>query len=279
MYSRNHQALNGYYPEMVVSLTKLLPRDCVVDGELVTFQPGTSLTSFHLLQKRMHARTPSPELIRRIPVHYYLFDLLWLDGRDLRRLPLLERKSLLERSVRWKAPLRLSTHSEKEGEQLFQHACRLGWEGLIAKRSDSVYLSGRSRDWLKLKCVNEQEFVIGGYSDPQGARDAFGALLVGYFEGPDLMYAGKVGTGFDTETLQLVYDKLRPLITKKCPFKRVQGSQRGLHWIEPKLVAQVAFSEWTPDGKLRHPRYLGLRDDKSAREVIRERKKPLSLVA
>lgn len=160
----------------------------------------------------------------------------------------------------------------RDGEDFYAQACHDGWEGLIAKRADGPYQGYRSRDWLKFKCENAQEFVIGGYTDPQRSRVGFGALLLGYYDpGGDLVYAGKVGTGFDTRTLRSLHAALTRLERASVPFKKghLPGS-RGVHWVTPKLVGQVAFTEWTDDGQLRHPRFQGLRDDKEPRDVIRE---------
>ncbi|MGH2822196.1 MAG: non-homologous end-joining DNA ligase, partial [Thermoleophilaceae bacterium] len=236
-------------------------RDFVVDGEVVAFAGG--ITSFSRLQRRGR---------ERVSVFLYVFDLLRHESRDVRGLPLRERKALLRRALRFEGPLRLSPHRNQHGERLFRDACRQGLEGLIAKRADSPYRSGaRSRDWLKLKCHAEQELVIGGFTAPQGSRTDFGALLVGYWEGGELRYAGKVGTGFGRATLETLGRKLRELEHDDPPFADVHPIPRGTHWVEPELVAQIGFAEWTRDGRLRHPRYLGLRDDKPAREVVRER--------
>jgi len=146
-----------------------------------------------------------------------------------------------------------------------------GWEGIIAKDGDSVYASGRSTDWLKFKCLNEQEFVVGGYTDPKGSRTGFGALLVGVYEAGKLKFAGKVGTGYDTAMLRSLHSQLSKLETQAAPFARNDLPSRNVHWVAPKLVAQIAFGEWTRDGKLRQPRFLGLRDDKEAKDVVREK--------
>jgi ATP-dependent DNA ligase len=166
--------------------------------------------------------------------------------------------------------LQFTEHREKEGEAYYRDACANGWEGVIAKNGASIYVSRRTRDWLKFKCVHEQEFVIGGYTDPQGSRIGFGALLVGFNRRGKLVYAGKVGTGFDTETLQRLGKKLAELETARCAFARDELPRRGVHWVKPKLVAEIGFTEWTPEGKLRHPRFLGLREDKRPEEVVRE---------
>ena len=237
---------------------------------IVTFDG--EVTSFAKLQQRMQLEHPSDELRRKIPVWFYAFDLLNLNDRDIRELPLRERKKLLAAALDFKDPLRFTEDRETEGEAFFHEACRKGWEGIIAKNADSAYLSARSRDWLKFKCLNQQEFVIAGYTDPQGERVAFGALLVGYYEQRKLVYAGKVGTGYDTGTLRRLGSQLKKLEISHCPFDTDALPSRGIHWVKPKLVAQVAFGEWTSAGKLRQPRFLGLRSDKAPQEVVREGK-------
>jgi bifunctional non-homologous end joining protein LigD len=205
------------------------------------------------------------------PVVYCVFDLLELDGDDLRDLPLLERRARLTDVIRPSVALRLSEAWREDSQNRFERACRAGWEGLIAKRAAAPYVSGRSRDWLKLKCVWEQEFVIGGYTDPSGSRTDFGALLVGYYEDGGLRYAGKVGTGYTAATLRELGAWLRKLGTPESPFIDARPIPKGAHWTRPELVAQIGFAEWTNDGRLRQPRFLGLRDDKRATEVVRER--------
>jgi bifunctional non-homologous end joining protein LigD len=180
------------------------------------------------------------------------------------------RKAVLRRALRFHGNVRFTPHRNGDGEAYFAHACAHGWEGLIAKRADAPYVHKRSRDWLKLKCAAEQELVIGGYTAPKGARTVLGALLVGYYERGRLRYAGKVGTGFDRATLEDLGQRLRPLRRPDSPFAD-DARERAVTWVEPELVAQIGFSEWTADGRLRHPRFLGLRDDKPARAVVRER--------
>jgi DNA ligase D-like protein (predicted ligase) len=204
-----------------------------------------------------------------IPVFLYLFDLLEFDGHDLTGLPLRERKSALRRAFSFAGPVRYTPHRNERGEELFREACAKGWEGLIAKRAESPYVHGRSGDWLKLKCSFEQELVIGGFTPPQGSRRHFGALLVGYHEQGELRYAGKVGTGFSAKTLGDLGARLESLEIEEPPFAG-DGLPRQARWVEPILVGQFAFGEWTRDGKLRHPRYLGLREDKPAAAVVRE---------
>jgi bifunctional non-homologous end joining protein LigD len=220
----------------------------------------------------MQNARPSAAQVAAVPVVFYLFDLIWFDGYDLSALPLLARKSVLHDALVFTDPIRLSEHLDEEGEVAFRAACEKGWEGLIAKRASAPYTHGRSKDWLKFKCVNEQEFVVLGWTDPHGSRSGLGALLVGYHEDGALRFGGKVGTGFNERELARLTGLLRPLEQAVPPITDPRGvSTKGVHWVRPELVAQVGFSEWTPDGKLRHPRYLGLRDDKRPKQVVRER--------
>jgi bifunctional non-homologous end joining protein LigD len=214
---------------------------------------------------------PSPEQVAKYPVVYCVFDLLELDGEDLTVRPLIERRARLTKTIRASSALQHAEAWRDDSQRRFALACRSGWEGLIAKRADAPYVAGRSRDWLKLKCVWEQEFVIGGYTDPVGSRTDFGALLVGYYEDGALRYAGKVGTGYTNATLHELGIRLRKLETAEPAFVDVRPIPRGVHWTRPKLVAQIGFAEWTRDARLRQPRFLGLRDDKRPAEVVRER--------
>ena len=269
LFSRNHKSLNHTYPELVDPLASQAPKSYIADGEIVAFKGD--VTSFLQLQRRMQVRDPDEARRRGVEVFYYLFDLLYLNGYDLRGVPLIHRKQLLEQTFDFRDPVRFTERREREGEAYFRHACRKGLEGVIAKRANSAYVSRRSRDWLKFKCWAEQEFVIGGFTDPKGSRVGFGALLVGYYEGDRLVYAGKVGTGFDNETLASLGKNLASLEMKTSPFEGIAKAGKGVHWVRPRLVAQVAFTEWTHDGKLRHPRFLGIRTDKDPREVVPER--------
>jgi DNA ligase D-like protein (predicted ligase) len=257
LYSRNDIAMNGRYPEIAQAIDGQQGR-FAIDGEIVAFDGDE--TSFAMLTRRG---------IESVPVFFYVFDILWLEGQDVRRLPLRTRKRLLTAAVEWNDPLRATAHRNTEGEAFYEEACRKGWEGIIAKLADSTYASRRSRDWLKFKCGHGQELVIGGFTEPHGTRIELGALLVGYFQDGALRYAGKVGTGFDRPTLKDLGARLRDRRREDSPFAD-EVKERGVTWVEPELVAQVGFAEWTRDGRLRHPRYLGLRDDKAAQEVVRE---------
>lgn len=260
LLSRTDRDMSVQYSEVSEALRADPCPDFVVDGEVVALD-RRGITSFSRLQRRGK---------ERVAIYLYVFDLLRLEGVDLRDLPLRERKRQLREALRFEDPIRFTPHRNKVGEQLYEEACRKGLEGVIAKRADSPYRATRSRDWLKLKCHAEQELVIGGFTAPQGSRTDFGALLVGHFEGETLLYAGKVGTGFDRSTLAELGAQLRDLESEDNPFADVHPIPRGTHWVKPQVVAQIGFTEWTRDGRLRHPRYLGLRDDKPARQVVRE---------
>ncbi len=262
LVSRTGRGMNHEYPTIVEALEREPSDDFIADGEIVAFQNG--ITSFARLQRRGR---------ERVPVFLYLFDLPRHDGDDLRGMPLRKRKARLRRALEFGGPVRFTPHRNGEhGEELYREACEKGLEGVIAKRADSPYLSGgRSRDWLKLKCHAEQELVIGGYTAPKGSRTEFGALLVGYYDdGGTLRYAGKVGTGFDHHTLRTLGGRMRELEQDESSFEPFKPIPPGTHWVRPELVAQIGFTEWTRDGRLRHPRFLGLRDDKPPRDVVRE---------
>jgi DNA ligase D-like protein (predicted ligase) len=268
LYSRNQKPMTSTYPELARALNTQSPQGMVADGEVVAFDGAQ--TSFAALQGRLGLTDPRRAEASGVPVFLYLFDLLHLDGHDLTALPLRTRKRLLREAVDYTDPLRYSAHRNTDGERYLREACEAGWEGLIAKRAQARYRPGRRTDtWLKFKCVHEQELVIGGYTDPSGSRTGFGALLVGYYAGEELRYAGKVGTGFDQRTLTALRRRFDDLAAESTPFAD-PVRERGVHWLRPELVAEIGFTEWTRDHRLRHPRYLGLRDDKPAHEVVRE---------
>jgi DNA ligase D-like protein (predicted ligase) len=255
LYSRNELSLNDRYAPVAAALDADPADGFVIDGEAVTWVGG----------RDRFGGGENAEFL------YFVFDVLFADGRDLRSLPLEERRAVLEGLLCWKDPLRVTEQMTGDGAPLLANACGDGWEGLIAKRLGTPYVSTRSRDWLKLKCTAEQELVIGGFTAPQGSRTDLGALLVGYFEDGRLRYAGKVGTGFTRATLHDLSQRLTPLIRETSPFEAEKAIPRTATWVEPQLVAQIAFMEWTADGRLRHPSFLGLRFDKPARDVVREK--------
>ena len=240
LYSRNR--LPQHYPAVAAAIAALPVRDAILDGE----------AAWNAAER----------------VGYHVFDLPWLDGCDLTRLPLVERRARLA-GLPLRAPL--GRVPLLTGERPWERACAEGWEGVIAKRRDSPYEQRRSPHWLKMKCEATQELVVGGFTDPQGSRVGLGALLVGYFDGPDLVFAGKVGTGFDTKLLLELRQRLDALEVPRPPFTRGTGLPRlRAHWVRPEVVVQVAFIEWTVHDKLRHPRLIGVRYDKAAAEVVRD---------
>ncbi len=267
LVTRNRKAVNPAYPELVEAFGDMNAADFVVDGEVVAFK--NKVTSFSRLQQRIQIRDPEQARASRVAVYFYAFDICYLDGYRLDGLPLRRRKALLRGALDFGHRVRFTAHRNAEGEAYFKEACEKGWEGVIAKRADASYTHGRSTDWLKFKCSKGQELVIGGFTEPQGEREGFGALLVGYYEDDELRYAGKVGTGYDDEFLVEFRTKLGALESDESPF--CDGPEgNSVHWVKPELVGEFGFTEWTRAGRLRHPRFLGLRRDKSAREVTRE---------
>jgi ATP-dependent DNA ligase len=254
------------------------------DGiRLLAYKEGATVRLFS--RNRLPQNVPAvADVIRRLPVSdaifdgeitwgsgdiaYHVFDVMWLDGKSVTALPLEERQSLL-RALPLRPPVRLVEPLDEEHP--WDVARREGWEGVVAKRRGSRYEHRRSPSWLKMKCEESQEFVVGGFTDPQGKRVGLGALLVGYFDGDDLCFAGKIGTGFDTALLMSLRARLDALEIPATPFTKAKGLPRlRAHWVRPEIVVQVGFIEWTVNGKLRHPRLLGVRTDKAARDVVRE---------
>ncbi|MGW7259702.1 non-homologous end-joining DNA ligase [Streptomyces sp. NPDC054834] len=271
LLSRTGQRLDATFPEIAEALAAQECDDFTVDGEVVAFTGGR--TDFSRLQRRLGLTRRRDIEAAGVAVTYYVFDLLSLSGADTRSLPLRTRKSLLRRALHPRSPLRLTPHRNVGGAELLADACGRGWEGLIAKRADGPYQPRRSTDWLKLKCEQGQEFVVGGFTEPAGSRVGLGALLLGYHDHDGdrvLRYAGKVGTGFDRRTLLALRERLDGLRRDTSPFTGPVREARA-RWVAPELVAQIAFTEWTRDGMLRHPRFLGLREDKKPEAVVRER--------
>lgn len=267
LWSRNHRPMDGIYPEVVEALSTAAGPRFVVDGEIVTF--SGEQTSFAKLQARINLTGTQRVRDTGVPIFYYLFDVLVLGEYDTTRLTQHDRKRVLYRAFDFRDPLRYSRHRDTHGEEYYRSACEQGWEGIIAKRADAPYRHGRSPNWLKFTCIKDQEFVIGGFTEPGGSRIGFGALLLGYYSADRLRYAGKVGTGYDDRTLRSLRARLDELVQPSSPFA-ADVPERGVHWVRPELVVRVRFTEWTSDGRLRHPRFTGVRTDKAAHEVVRE---------
>ncbi|NYT08115.1 MAG: ATP-dependent DNA ligase [Methanomicrobiales archaeon] len=269
LHSRKRKRLNDTYPELEEAVLRVGADRFIADGEIVAFEGN--LTSFSRLQDRMQIQDRETAKRSTVAVYFYLFDLMYLDCCDLCALDLRTRKELLRQLIAFEDPLRFTEHRNEDGAACYREACAKGWEGIIAKRAAGRYLHRRSKDWLKFTCINRQEFVIGGYTEPGGSRTGFGALLLGYYRDDDLIYAGKVGTGFDDRTLADLGDRLAARRQEISPFADKVRPEKGEHFVSPDLVCEVAFSEWTDDGRLRHPRFLGMRDDKPAEDVVLER--------
>ncbi|HYL05377.1 MAG TPA: DNA ligase D [Thermoanaerobaculia bacterium] len=277
LLTRHGKDWTGRFPPVAAAAAELPVDSLALDGEVTVLLPDGK-TSFQALQESFGegGGLPGAAMV------YFVFDLLYLDGYDLRPAPLAERKEALRRLLEAAGvtadggPLRWSDHVTGQGEDFYRHACRYGLEGIVSKRADLPYRAGRSKEWLKVKCLQRQEMVIGGFTDPEGARAGLGALLLGAYEDGKLVYAGKVGTGFTAQVLLDLRRRLEPSERRTPPFANPpRGAEaRGAHWVEPKLVCEVAFTEWTRDGHLRHPTFQGLREDKPAREVRRELPEP-----
>lgn len=274
LVSRNNKGMNEEYPELVAALEKQTADNFIIDGEIVAVDKK-GISDFQLLQGRLHLQDSSEikMKVKMVPIAYRIFDLMYLDGYNICKLPVLARKEFLKKLLSYNKILSYTEHSIGNGVALFKKACKLGWEGLIAKRLESEYQIGvRSKDWLKFKCSASQELVIGGYTEPQRSRTFFGALLVGYYDRSKFMYAGKVGTGFNQETLAMLGKKMQKIEIQKCPFANYDAQKKGVHWVKPLLVADFQFAQWTKAGRLRVGRYKGLRTDKKAKDVVREKK-------
>jgi bifunctional non-homologous end joining protein LigD len=266
LLTRGEQDWTHRFSHIARALEALHIDNAMLDGEVVVLDER-GVSDFQLLQNALSEKAKNPP-------QYFVFDLLHLAGRDLRALPLTERKRVLQATLGssgTNGPIHYCDHVTGSGEAFYAQACELGLEGVLSKLGDRPYASGRTRDWLKTKCSRQQEFVIGGYTDPSGSRQGLGALFLGVYEGEKLVYAGKVGTGFTQTSLIQLRKKLGALAIKTPPFAEVPRNEvAGAHWIEPKLAAEVRFTGFTQDGRLRHPVFRGLREDKVPSEIVRE---------
>ena len=270
LYARSQADVTARYAEIAAAVDPLEGGDLALDAEIVALDES-GRPSFHRLQRRMHVERGLATVAVSVPVVAYAYDCLSLHGLDVRGLPLVARKQLLEAVVPRGGPLRYAEHVEADGGAFLAAACAEGLEGVVAKRADAPYRGGRRTEWRKVKCHCRQEFVIGGFTEPKGTRAHLGALHLGVYDGRDLVYAGRVGSGLDADDLHDLERRLRALAVAESPFARgAVPSGREHHWVRPALVCEVRFSEWTPDGSLRHPIYLGLRADRRPETVRRE---------
>lgn len=268
LLTRNKNEVNEEYPEIAQALQNLSNQSFIVDGEIVVGQGKKG--SFSKMQNRIGVKKPSEELQKKYPLNYYLFDILFFGDEDLTDQPLIERKNILK-SLSFSGKVRYTPHRNKEGKSFLDKMRKSHFEGAIAKERSSKYLSTRTKKWLKLKLQNRQELIVGGFTDPQGERKGFGALLVGFYDRGKLVYAGKVGTGYSAQELEDLHQKLSKIERKTSPFqKNSPDDDSCIHWVTPKLVAEIEFTEWTTENKLRHPSYIGIREDKEPEKVIKE---------
>ncbi|MGD0306857.1 MAG: non-homologous end-joining DNA ligase, partial [Candidatus Acidiferrales bacterium] len=265
LFARSGRDISREYPELAALAKQVRARRAILDGEIVVLdRDGRS--NFQRLQSRFGVQNPPGELQQQAPPTLYLFDLVYCDGYDLRRTPLVERKKLLTEIVRTSDQVRISEHQAGEGRKLYAVAMEKGLEGIIGKRAQSAYPDGRSTEWLKFKGVQEIDGVIGGWTSPRGTREFFGSLLVGLYEGADLQFVGGVGTGYSREVEKSVFDKLQKIATPRCPFSPEPRTKEEAHWVKPAMVARVGYAEWTSDRHLRQPRFLGLQPDRNPKE-------------
>jgi bifunctional non-homologous end joining protein LigD len=271
LLGRSGEEITKRYPEIAAGLLALPAPRFLLDGEIIA-EDESGRPSFQRLQARMGLKKPRDieAAMAKVPVRGVFFDCLGLEGHDLRKLTLEQRKELLARVVPPLGTVQRADHVLEQGKAFFEAATEMGLEGIVAKRLTSRYSGRRTQDWIKVKCDRRQEFVIGGYTEPQGSRARFGALHVGLYEGKKLVYVTKVGTGFDTAALESIAKALAPLARKTSPFDEGTPTGRGHHWVEPRLVCEIRFTEWTRDGGLRHPTFLGLREDRRPEDCRRE---------
>lgn len=277
--SRNQIEMTGQYPELAGIAGSVRATSAVLDGEIVALDEH-GVSRFQLLQRRLGRKNAGEigRLMATTRLVYYVFDVIYLDGLDLTACQLTERKAMLEEILKPAKNVRYSDHIIGEGEKLYEAIAKVPLEGIIAKRLDSTYVQRRTPDWLKIKTTLESEVVVGGYTEPRNSRSYFGALVVGLYSEGKLHYVAHTGGGFNQKTLEQVYKLMQPLKTKESPFVDPPKTNEPVQWIKPKLVAQVKFSEWTADRRLRHPIFLGLREDKKPQECTFETKTATSRI-
>jgi len=271
--ARSGADVTSHYPELAGLPAAVLAKQAILDGEIVALDER-GYSSFELLQERMHVRNPGASLIARVPTVFQIFDLVYCDGFDLRGVPLLERKQLLQRLLVTSDKFRYNDHHMEQGKELYELAKKNALEGIVGKRSDSRYVSERSNNWLKIKTSNTIDAVIGGYTAPRSGGAPFGALLLGLYEGKKLKFIGHAGTGFNTKTYDEIYKKLSKHATKTCPFDKVPDSNEKATWVEPQIIAHVKYGGWTDEPRLRHPVFVGLREDAQAENARWETEVP-----
>ena len=272
--SRNQIEMTAQYPELANIAESVRGSSVVLDGEIVALDDN-GVSRFQLLQRRLGRKNAGEieRLAATTKIVFYVFDLLFLDGFDLIGCKLIDRKATLEGILKSSRNIRFSDHIVGEGKKLYEEIAKVPLEGMIAKRVESTYMQRRSTEWLKIKTIQQAEVVIGGYTEPRNSREYFGALVVGLYRDGELHYVAHAGGGFNHQTLAQIYQLMQKLKTKGCPFVDKPKTNEAVQWVKPKLVAQVKFSEWTADGRMRQPVFLGLRKDKKPDECVFEIKR------
>lgn len=272
LWSRTKREITGEFPELSGIAANVSAEEALLDGEIVVLD-DTGRSDFQRLQSRMGVRNPSQKLLSEAPVVYYVFDILYCDGYDLRQVPLIERKEFLKKIIGSNGVIRYSDHQVGEGERLFELAEKQHLEGIVGKQASSVYPSGRTTAWLKFKIEKEVDAVVGGWTEPKGSREYFGALLLGLYSSDELIYVGGIGSGFTVEMQKRLWPKLQELKTSECPFSERPSTREKPSWVKPKLVARARFGGWTEGTHLRQPRFVGLQEDRDPRECTLEKEK------
>ncbi len=272
--SRNQIEMTAQYPELRDIPERVRASEAILDGEIVALDEH-GVSRFQLLQRRLGRKNEGKirQLASKTRIAYYVFDLLYFDGFDLTTCRLIDRKAVMEKILKPSKNVRYSDHIIGEGERLFAEVAKVPLEGMVAKRLQSPYVQRRSAEWLKIKTIQQTEVVIGGYTQPRNSRAYFGALVVGLYKDGELLYVAHTGGGFNQKTLEHIYKLMQSLKTNACPFAEPPKTNERVQWVKPRLVAQVKFSEWTADGRMRHPVFLGLRHDKKPEECTFEVKK------
>jgi bifunctional non-homologous end joining protein LigD len=263
--SRNQIEMTGQYPELAKLAKQVDAREAILDGEIVALDKD-GMPRFQLLQNKLRIRSGSYAQATSATIVYFVFDLLYLDGHDLRNCSAVERKAALAKILRPAGFVKVSEHIAGEGQAFFREIEKFHLEGMIAKRADSKYLPRRSTDWLKVKTIMRAEVVVAGYTEPRGTRSYFGALVCGLYRGGELHYVAHTGGGFNEKVLASIYKLMQPLRIKKSAFVKPPKTNEPVQWIKPALVAEVKFSEWTADNRLRQPVFVGLREDKDPKD-------------
>ena len=278
LWARSGRDVTAEYPEFKDMAARFRIRDAIIDGEIVTLD-AEGRSNFHTLQHRLGVQNPSRQLMQSVPLDYFAFDVMYADGYDLRRAPLVERKNFLQQILSGNERIHFSEHIAEQGEAMYEAARSKGLEGIVAKLANSTYVGMRTSSWVKLKIVSELDAVVAGYTEGRGSRKFFGALVLGLYEGKELKFIGSVGTGFDESKQEKIFDQLERLRAKTSPFSKIPGLRENVEWVEPELVARVKYANWTNDNHLRAPVFLSLLTDRAAKDCTMEDAKPESTAA